>query len=118
LSAALYMLWRRRRRISPSPARAVPKIARLAGSGTGVCALPRKNLSGPPVAFDMLAESAAIQLVLKPAVFCKAFASGVSSPKMFTQLFPCPGQVVRLIGVPARFAVNSRVEPVALNTLS
>src|SRR6266550_68504 len=108
----------RRRRSRPSAVRAAPKIARLAGSGTATCALLRKNLSGPPVALDILADSAAIQLVLKPAVFCKALASVASSPKMFMQLLPCPAQTVRSTGVGDRFAVNSKVVPAALNTRS
>src|SRR4051795_11961342 len=112
--------------MNPTAASPVPSSAKVAGSGVftgGLLALPRKNRSGPPVAPDRLADRATIQFVLNPGVFWRAFASVASSPNTLTQLLPWPGQVIRASGgadgpEPGKVAVNSRVVPAALNTLS
>ena len=72
-SVELVYAFLRRRLIRPRPARAAPKIARLAGSGTTAALLNRRKLSGPSSAFRIVA-SRAIVVQLLPVPMCPPHA--------------------------------------------
>src|SRR5437764_1005313 len=90
-SVGLVYTFLRRRLIRPRPARAAPKIARLAGSGTTAALLNRRKLSGPSSAFRIVVSRAiVVQLLPVPTLPPHAVLIAAASAAVMSRAKPTP----------------------------